>query len=83
MADNVYKAVLNPLSTADIRFLKAMAQDDGPSRIGDIQKHMGESQAYTQVYRRRLLESGTVASEQRGELNFTMPFMAEYLRTGL
>ncbi|MDR1015247.1 MAG: ATP-binding protein [Coriobacteriales bacterium] len=81
MADNVYKAVLNPLSAADIRFLEAMAQDDGPSRISDIQERIGESQAYTQVYRRRLLESGVVASEQRGELNLTVPFMAEYLRT--
>lgn len=77
---DVLKTVLSPLSNTDLRFLMAMADDDGPSRIASIKERLGESDGYVQSYRARLLEAGVVVSERRGELKFTMPYLRDYLR---
>ncbi len=77
---DVLATTLKPLSNTDIKFLLTMAKDEGPSKIADIKKRLGESDGYVQSYRARLLEAGVVASERRGELEFTMPYLKDYLR---
>jgi hypothetical protein len=64
----------------DISFLKAMAQDEGVSKISAIEERLGLSHGYTQTYRRRLLDAGVIVSARRGELSFVLPQMREYLR---
>jgi hypothetical protein len=80
LIENVYLASLRPLSRNDIRFLEAMAESGEDGRIADIRERMEVSQATAQQYRLRLIESGVVASSARGELEFTIPYMGEYLR---
>lgn len=77
---DVLGTTLRPLSDADVRFLAAMAADDGPSKVADIRERLGESNGYVQAYRARLMEAGMVASERRGELELTMPYLRDYLR---
>ena len=80
MVENIYYPVLKPLSTRDRQFLEAMAKDRGASRTADIKDRMRTSNAVAQAYRKRLIDAGIVAPERRGELVFTVPFIAEYLR---
>ena len=79
MTDNIYRPVLKTLSNKDLQFLKAMSEDKGASRISDIKTRLKENDGTVQAYRKRLLEAGVVASERRGELEFTLPYFNEYL----
>jgi hypothetical protein len=80
MAETVFTPVLKPLSDNDRRFLKAMAEMGQKAGIGAIQKKMGVSRTYAQQYRRRLIEDGIIAPVRRGELEFIVPYLDEYLR---
>ncbi len=78
--ENVFRAMLRPLSNADIAFMEAMAKDDGPTRTGELAKRLGVSQGHVQSYRRRLLNAGVIVAPRRGEVAFVIPRLAEYLR---
>lgn len=78
--EDVFCAMLRPLSRGDITFLQAMAVDGGASRVADLQERLGVSQGCVQSYRRRLLDAGVVVSPRRGELDFILPQLRDYLR---
>ena len=80
LADNVFAPILAPLSDRDRELLRAMAQDDGPSRVSDLIERLGATDSSFQPYRARMLDAGVVESPRRGELAFTVPFLAAYLR---
>jgi len=80
MVENIYDPVLKPLSQKDLQFLTAMVKDVGASRVTDIKTRMKTSNAVVQAYRKRLIDAGVIASERRGELAFTIPYIDEYLR---
>ena len=78
---NVFKAMLRPLSRADVDFLRAMSLDSGkPTRVGDLEERLGVSQGHVQSYRKRLIDAGVVTSPHRGELAFVIPQLAAYLQ---
>ena len=76
----VYQAMLNPLSNLDIKFLKAMAVDSGPSKMAELEARLSMSHSTAQTYRRRLLDAGVVVSHRRGELEFIVGKLGDYLR---
>ena len=76
----VFQAMLNPLSAKDVEFLKAIAQDDGVSKIADVEARLGVSHGTAQTYRKRLLDAGIIYSLRRGEIALLMPQLAVYLR---
>jgi len=80
LIDSVHKTCLRPLSDRDRDFLQAMSMDKESSRISDIQERMNVSAAYIQQYRTRLIEAGVISSEQRGRVEFAVPYLGEYLR---
>jgi hypothetical protein len=80
MASAVYVPVLKPLSDNDMNFLYAMAEDEGVSKIADVQKRLGKPNSQVQTYRLRLIAAGVIASPRRGELEFCLPYLKEYLR---
>lgn len=57
-----------------------MARDDGPSQISEIAQRLGKDLSYTSQYRARLLAAEVVRAAGRGLLEFTLPYMADYLR---
>lgn len=75
----VFQAILKELSSGDIAFLCAMAQDADVTRVGDLEDRLGITQGTVQTYRRRLLEAGVIEVPRRGEVRFIFPEMAEYL----
>ncbi len=80
MDQNVFRPILMPLSAKDLEFLKAMAMDDGVSSSSDIAKRMNKSNSYIQPYRARLIDAGIIESPRKGELEFAVPYLADYLR---
>lgn len=78
--EDVFRAMLRPLSRGDIEFLRAMSVDTGPSSVADLQKRLGVSQGHVQSYRRRLLDAGVIVAPRRGELSFVIPRLRNYLQ---
>ncbi|MDO4897698.1 MAG: ATP-binding protein [Rothia sp. (in: high G+C Gram-positive bacteria)] len=76
----VHNPALEDLSDTDRTFLAAMACDDGPSYINDIARRMDVSAQYAGIYRRRLIDAEMVRVVKTAYVDFTLPYMREYLR---
>ncbi|MDN0069557.1 winged helix-turn-helix domain-containing protein [Collinsella ihumii] len=72
-------ATYRELSEDDLRFLTAMLEDEGASRVSDIAHRLGVSSGYAAQYKRRLLEQGVIGERGRGIVDFDIPFFREYL----
>lgn len=83
MRVRVLSATLDELSDGDVRFIAAMVDDNGDSRLTDIAERMGVSGNYAAQYRKRLIEQGVIGSRGRGKVAFELPGMKEYVREQL
>jgi len=57
-----------------------MAQDDGPSKMADIQRRLDVDVNYASQYRLRLIAAELIYATRRGYVDFSLPYMREYLR---
>ena len=78
--NDICKTALASLSDKDIDFLAAMSEDDGESSISSITKRLGCTAAYTQTYKRRLVQAGVIRQPRRGTLIENIPYLKEYMR---
>ncbi|MBM7052203.1 MULTISPECIES: ATP-binding protein [unclassified Rothia (in: high G+C Gram-positive bacteria)] len=76
----VHEPALATLSNVDKSFLAAMAVDSESSRVSDIIERLQISNQYANTYRRRLMEFEIIYSPRHGYLDFTIPYLREYLR---
>ena len=76
----VHQPALASLSDVDRSFLTAMTLDHGPSRVADIQRRLGVDANYASQYRLRLIASELIQSTGFGYVDFTLPYLREYLR---
>lgn len=76
----VHEPALAGVSDTDMDFLQAMARDDGPSRIADVQERLGVDGNYASQYRLRLIAAELIQSTRRGVVDFALPYLREYLR---
>lgn len=76
----VHEPALAGVSAVDRAFLLAMAQDDGPSRMADVQQRLGADVNYTSQYRLRLIAAELIQPTRRGYVDFALPYLREYLR---
>jgi hypothetical protein len=81
LANAVHETSLTGLSEMDKKFLVAMAEDDGPSRMKDIADRLEKDAGYTGQYRRRLIEAGIIEETSFGYIDFVIPFMRDHIRT--
>lgn len=72
---------LHSLSRNDKAYLKAMAQSDGPVATAEVAQRMEQEESYAAVYRKRLLDAYIIRQTKRGEVDFAVPFLREYLRS--
>ncbi|MCR2824648.1 ATP-binding protein [Microbacterium sp. zg.Y909] len=79
----VISRVYGDLSDVDQKFLDAMAEDDDRTKVADIVKRMGVSDAYVQVYKKRLIDSGYVHPVGHGYVQFSLPYLGAYIRRRL
>jgi hypothetical protein len=78
---NAHETALADLSVKDREFLYAMAEDNGPSNIGDIAHRLASSNSNTGQYRRRLLAAEMIETAERGKVDFAIPRLRDYLQS--
>ena len=61
-------------------FLRAMAEDDGPSKMADIRERLGVDSSYASQYRLRLIAVELIEPARHGYVDFAVPYLREYLR---
>ncbi len=76
----VHEPALKGASEIDRAFLNAMTQDDGPSKMADLQRRLGVDVNYASQYRLRLIAAELIYSTRRGYVDFALPYLREYLR---
>jgi hypothetical protein len=76
----VHEPALAGLSTVDRTFLAAMAVDDGPSQMSAIADRLGADANYVGQYRLRLISAGFIGPSGHGRVDFTLPYLRDYLR---
>ena len=57
-----------------------MAHDDGPSKMSDIASRLNVDANYASQYRLRLIASELIEPVGHGRVDFTMPYLRDYLR---
>lgn len=80
LGSTVHATALADLSAVDRTYLLAMAHDPGPSNTGEIARRLGETPYYAGQYRLRLIDAGVIEPVGRGYVDFTIPYLREYLR---
>lgn len=78
----VVDAALSTASRRDLDFLRAMAEDEGPSSAGDIGVRMGARPDTVGNYRIRLIDAGLIEPAGYGLVRFAIPGLREHLRQG-
>lgn len=76
----VIEPALKNLPQSLISYLLAMALDDGrPSRTGALATRLDRGITELSSYRSRLIKENIIESRARGEVEFVVPYMADYL----
>ncbi|MDR3069746.1 MAG: ATP-binding protein, partial [Propionibacteriaceae bacterium] len=76
----VHATTLADLSAVDRKFLTAMSLDDAESSISDVAHRLNVSSNYAGQYRLRLIDAGVIHSAGSGLVDFSIPYLREYLR---
>jgi hypothetical protein len=76
----VHEPALNDLSEKDRDFVRAMAEDSAESAIADIEARLGRDHGYVSKYRSRLIVAGIIEPVRRGFVDFTIPYMRDFVR---
>jgi hypothetical protein len=76
----IHEPALSAASDIDKSFLLAMARDDGPSKMSDIQQRLAVDANYASQYRLRLIAAELIQPARRGHVDFALPYLREYLR---
>lgn len=77
----VHEPALADASDIDKSFLLAMAKDDGPSKMADIQRRLNVGVNYASQYRLRLIAVELIEPVRHGYVDFAVPYLREYLRS--
>lgn len=77
----VHEPALAEASDIDRSFLLAMAKDDGPSKMADIQRRLDVDVNYASQYRLRLIAAELIEPVRRGYVDFAVPYLRDYLRS--
>jgi hypothetical protein len=80
LGELIHEPALSAASDIDKSFLLAMAHDDGPSKMADIQQRLGVDVNYASQYRLRLIAAELINPTRRGYVDFALPYLREYLR---
>ena len=76
----IHEPALSAASDIDKSFLLAMAHDDGPSKMADIQQRLNVDVNYASQYRLRLIAAELIYRTRHGYVDFALPYLREYLR---
>lgn len=76
----VIEPALQSLPPTLLSYLFAMARDEGrPSKTGVVAERLNRDLTELSSYRSRLIKENIIQSRMRGEIEFAVPYMADYL----
>jgi hypothetical protein len=79
----IFEPTYRELSPGDLRFLAAMLEDEGDTRVADLAVRLERSSSQVAQYRRRLIDAGIIGERGRGVVGFDLPFFREFLEERL
>lgn len=82
MFRQIHESTVESLSDMDREYLRAMAVDDGASSTSEVARRLKKTPQYAGVYRNRLIAEGIIGEAGRGKVDFTVPYLRDYLRRG-
>lgn len=77
----IYEPTLAKLTPRQRDYIFAMSQQTQPVESADISSHLRLSKQATNNLRRQLIDLGVIVSPRRGYVDFTLPYMRDFLRT--
>ncbi len=81
---NFFSQRIGKLPTTERGYLSAIAwQGDGPQRTADVARALGKDPGSVSTIRGRLLKAGLIYAPSRGEIDFTVPLCADYIRRAM
>jgi hypothetical protein len=79
--EGLFRSRWNRATPVQREFMRAMAQDHGPSQIAVLVTRLGKKKPSSlSVAREALITKGLVFAPDRGQLQFTVPHMDDYIR---
>lgn len=72
----IHEPALSAASAIDKSFLLAVAHDDGPSKMVDIQQRLNVDVNYASQYQRRLIAAKLIHPTRHGYVDFALPHPA-------
>ncbi len=79
--DNFFSQRIGKLPDADRRYMSAIAAlGDGPQRSGNVAAALGKEPQEVSTVRDRLIKASLIYAPARGEVDFTVPLCADYIR---
>lgn len=83
MSRLVHTPALRGVPEGQLAYLRAMAQDDGPSSTGEIARRLGVSKQHQNMQRTRLINRELITPAGHGLIDFALPYLREHVRTHL
>jgi len=77
---DVHELVYSDLTKVEKDFIKAMSYDTKTSQFSDIMDRLNKDKNYISTYRSRLKKLGVIKGDSYGEMEFTLPYMNEFLQ---
>lgn len=79
--DNFFSQRIGKLPSSERRYMSALAAlGDGPQRSADVASSLGKTLREVSSLRDRLIKAGLLYAPKRGEVDFTVPLCADYIR---
>lgn len=76
----IHEPALRDLPESQVSYLRAMAQDPGPSSTGEVAGRLGLSAQHANVFRSRLIERELIVPAGHGRVDFALPYLRDHLR---
>jgi len=82
MSRLVHTPALREVPQGQMDYLRAMAQDDGPSSTGEVAARLDISKQHGNVVRSRLIDRELIVPAGHGLVDVALPYLREHLRRG-
>lgn len=79
MKSRILEATYREFSEGDVKFTRAMLEDEGETKTSDLVLRLGWSDSQVAQYRRRLIDAGVIGYRGRGRVGFELPYFREFL----
>lgn len=81
MFRQIHEPTLANLPEREREYVAAMGANDGPVRTASVADGMGVPTSHAGVFRDSLINRGVITSPRRGEVEFSIPYTSDFLRS--